>query len=43
MLIRELAISSSLKKIIEGREVFLVRVYNEDKVVESVIQSILDK
>lgn len=43
MLIRELAISSSQKKIIEGREVFIVRVYNEDKVVESVIQSILDK
>jgi len=42
-LIRELAIENSNKKIIEGSEVFLIRVYNEGEVLEKTIQKIIDK
>ncbi len=41
--IRELAIESSSKKDINWKEVFVIRVYNEEKVVWNVIQEILDK
>jgi len=42
-LIREWAISNSSKKIIDGREVFLIRVFNEEKVLKWVIKNIIDK
>jgi hypothetical protein len=41
-IVRELAIQNSNKKTIKGREVFLVRVYNEEKLVLNVLQEILD-
>jgi len=42
-LVRELAIENSPKKEIVGHELFLIRVYNEEQVLTSVIQEILDK
>ena len=42
-LTRELALENSSKKEIEWKEVFLIRVYNEDTVLESVIEWILSK
>ncbi len=42
-LIRELAIENSEKKIIEWKIVFLIRVYNEEQVLEKTIQKIIDK
>ena len=42
-LIRELAIENSEKKVIKWKEVFLIRVYNEDQVLENTIQKIIDK
>lgn len=42
-LIREWAIDHSDKKIIEGKEVFLIRAYNEATVITGVIQDIFDK
>ena len=42
-LIRELAIENSEKKIIEWKEVFLIRVYNEEQVLENTIQEIINK
>ena len=41
--IRGLAIENSIKKEIYWKEVFVIRVYNEDKVLKEVIQEILDK
>ncbi len=41
-LIRELAIENSPKKIIEWKEVFVIRVFNEEKVLKKVISEILD-
>lgn len=42
-LIRELAIENSDKKIIKWKEVFLIRVFNEEKVLENTINKIIDK
>ena len=42
-LIRELAIENSDKKVIEWKEVFLIRVYNEEQVLKKTIKEILDK
>ncbi len=42
-LIREIAIQNSLKKEITGKEVFVIRVYNEESVLQWVIQEILNK
>ncbi len=42
-LIRELAIENSSKKIISWKEVFVIRVYNEEDVLQWVIQEILEK
>lgn len=41
-LIRELAIENSEKKIIKGREVFIIPSYNEWKIIKSTIKNILD-
>lgn len=42
-LIRELAIENSDKKMIEWKEVFLIRVYNEERVLKKIINQILKK
>ncbi len=42
-LVRELAIENSSKKEIKWKEVFVMRVYNEESIVWEVIQEILDK
>jgi len=41
-LIRELAIENSIKKELIWREVFLIRVYNEEKVVKNTIDEIIN-
>jgi len=41
-LIRELAIENSDKRIIKWEEVFLIRVFNEEEVLKSVIEEIID-
>ena len=41
-IIRELAIQNSPKKFISGEEVVLIRAYNEDKVLENVINELLN-
>jgi len=42
-LIRELAIENSSNKIIKWKEVFVIRVYNEEQVLEKTIQEIINK
>jgi len=42
-LIRELAIENSDKKFIEWKEVFLIRVYNEEQVLEKTLEEIINK
>ncbi|MFK7779973.1 MAG: DUF2304 family protein [Candidatus Gracilibacteria bacterium] len=42
-LIREGAICNSSKKIIQGKEVFLIRVFNEATVLKGILREIIDK
>ncbi len=42
-LIRELAIENSSKKIIDWKEVFVIRVYNESRVLKQIINDIIKK
>ncbi len=42
-LVRAIAIENSSKKIIEWKEVFVIPVYNEEKVIKNTIENILDK